>query len=49
MKINSVRLYTGYISLNSINKDACGAVNGINKDVCGAKLQPTTVLAYPVD
>ena len=24
-------------------------LNGINKDVCGAKLQPTTVLAYPVD
>ena len=24
-------------------------VNGTNKDVCGAKLQPTTVSAYPVD
>ena len=24
-------------------------VNGINKDVRGAKLQPTTVSAYPVD
>ena len=24
-------------------------VNGSNKDVCGAKLQPMTVLAYPVD
>ena len=24
-------------------------VNGINKGVCGAKLQPTAVLAYPVD
>ena len=23
-------------------------VNGINKDVCGAKLQPTSVSAYPV-
>ena len=24
-------------------------LNGINKDVCGAKLQPTTVSAYPSD
>ena len=24
-------------------------LNGINKDVCGTKLQPTTVLVYPVD
>ena len=24
-------------------------LNGINKDVCSAKLQPTTILAYPVD